>query len=159
MRALIIADYNGDPANVNSVFLFGHVPVLQSGFIDYDTHGARPMPADPYYGDGGLRWRHRHWHRGYGYRDYGYGYRGHRYGYRGYGYGARFGYRTGWRARHMVGPGGIWRGSRFAHVPRARFDMPHRMRMMNMPMRHMGPGVVHPPRHMGPMGGPKRMMP
>jgi hypothetical protein len=51
VRSLIVADYNADPANVSAVFLFGHIPVLQSGFIDYDTHGARPMPADPYYGE------------------------------------------------------------------------------------------------------------
>src|SRR5207253_9321429 len=27
------------------------VPILQSGFINYDGHGPRPMPADGYYGD------------------------------------------------------------------------------------------------------------
>ena len=58
-----------------------------------------------YYGGGG--WHRRHWHRGYGYRDYGYGHRAHRYGYRSYGYRERFGYRSGWRARQMVGAGGI----------------------------------------------------
>jgi hypothetical protein len=51
VRSLIISDYNADPANVSAVFLFGHVPILQSGFMDYDTHGARPMPTDCYYGD------------------------------------------------------------------------------------------------------------
>jgi len=51
VRSLIIADYNADSANVSAVFLFGHIPVLQSGFIDYDTHGARAMPTDCYYGD------------------------------------------------------------------------------------------------------------
>lgn len=56
VRSLIIADYNADPANVQAVFLFGPVPVLQSGFIDYDTHGARPMPADPYYGEMNNDW-------------------------------------------------------------------------------------------------------
>src|SRR6185436_3494357 len=40
-----------DPANVQAVFLFGHVPVLQSGNLNYDGHLARPMPADAYYGD------------------------------------------------------------------------------------------------------------
>ncbi len=50
-RSLILADYNADPANVSAVFLFGHVPILQSGFINYDGHGPRPMPADGYYGD------------------------------------------------------------------------------------------------------------
>jgi len=51
VRSLIIADYNSDPGNVNTVFLFGHVPTLRTGTLDYDAHGARPMPADGYYGD------------------------------------------------------------------------------------------------------------
>src|SRR5207237_540635 len=51
VRALIINDYNADPANLQTVFLFGHVPVFRSGLLNYDTHGARPMPADSYYGD------------------------------------------------------------------------------------------------------------
>jgi hypothetical protein len=50
-RALIIADYNANPGSVNAVFLFGHVPILQSGMVNYDGHGARPMPADGFYGD------------------------------------------------------------------------------------------------------------
>jgi hypothetical protein len=51
VRALIQADYQTDPTNVNTVFLLGHVPILQSGYLNYDGHGARPMPADAYYGD------------------------------------------------------------------------------------------------------------
>lgn len=51
VRDLIINDYNNDPVNVNAVFLFGHVPVLHSGNLDYDGHLARPMPADAFYGD------------------------------------------------------------------------------------------------------------
>jgi hypothetical protein len=51
VRNLIITDYNNDPAQVNTVFLFGHVPILHSGNLDYDGHLARPMPADAYYGD------------------------------------------------------------------------------------------------------------
>ena len=51
VRSLIISDYNSDPANVNAVFLFGHVPTLQSGTLNYDGHLARPMPADCYYAD------------------------------------------------------------------------------------------------------------
>src|SRR5204862_3692326 len=51
VRNLIISDYYADPANVRAVFLFGHVPILQSGNLNYDTHQARPMPADSYYGD------------------------------------------------------------------------------------------------------------
>jgi hypothetical protein len=51
VKALIVSDYNADSANVQAVFLFGHIPILQSGFLDYDTHGARPMAADGYYAD------------------------------------------------------------------------------------------------------------
>src|SRR5205807_2135452 len=46
VRSLIINDFNADPANVQAVFLLGHVPILRSGVLDYDAHGARPMPAD-----------------------------------------------------------------------------------------------------------------
>ncbi len=56
VRNLIIADFNADPTKVNTVFLFGHVPVLHSGNLNYDTHGARPMPADAYYGDVNGNW-------------------------------------------------------------------------------------------------------
>jgi len=51
VKSLIVNDYNADPANVQAVFLFGHVPILQSGFLNYDGHVARPMPADCYYAD------------------------------------------------------------------------------------------------------------
>src|SRR6266850_1008545 len=51
VRTIITNDYYADPANVNALFLFGHVPVLQSGNLNYDSHGARPFPADAYYGD------------------------------------------------------------------------------------------------------------
>jgi len=50
-KSLIVSDYNADPANVKTVFLFGRVPVLHSGNLNYDGHMARPMPADAYYGD------------------------------------------------------------------------------------------------------------
>ena len=56
VRNLIIADYNADPAKVNTVFLFGHVPVLHSGNLNYDGHLARAMPADAYYGDVNGNW-------------------------------------------------------------------------------------------------------
>ena len=56
VRGLIATDYHADPANVNSVFLFGHVPILQSGNLNYDGHQARPMPADAYYGDVDGNW-------------------------------------------------------------------------------------------------------
>lgn len=51
VKTLIVADYNADPANVHAVFLFGHVPVLHSGNLNYDGHLTRPMPSDAYYGD------------------------------------------------------------------------------------------------------------
>ncbi|MCL4176665.1 MAG: fibronectin type III domain-containing protein [Verrucomicrobia bacterium] len=56
VRNLIIADYSADSTKVNTVFLFGHVPVLHSGNLNYDTHGSRPMPADAYYGDVNGNW-------------------------------------------------------------------------------------------------------
>jgi len=55
-RSLVIADYNANPGTVNGVFLFGHVPILQSGMVNYDGHGARPMPADGYYADMDGNW-------------------------------------------------------------------------------------------------------
>jgi len=56
VRNLIIADYNADPANVRAVFLFGHVPIKRCGTLEYDGHGARPMPADAFYGDVNGNW-------------------------------------------------------------------------------------------------------
>jgi len=56
VRNQIITDYNADPANVNTVFLFGHVPTLQSGQLNYDGHLVRAMPADSYYGDVNGNW-------------------------------------------------------------------------------------------------------
>jgi hypothetical protein len=56
VHARIVGDYLTDPTNVNTVFLLGHVPILQSGYLNYDGHGARPMPADAYYGDVNSDW-------------------------------------------------------------------------------------------------------
>ena len=56
VRASIMSDYNADPGKVNTVFLLGHVPILQSGYINYDGHGSRPMPADAYYGEMNNDW-------------------------------------------------------------------------------------------------------
>ena len=51
IKGLITADYNGDPTNVNTVFIFGYVPVPYSGDISPDEHpdhvGA--WPADVFY--------------------------------------------------------------------------------------------------------------
>lgn len=51
VRAMIRNEWNADRANVRAVILFGHVPVPKSGRANVDGHGARPMPADVYYGE------------------------------------------------------------------------------------------------------------
>ncbi len=57
VRSVITNDYYADPANVKTVFLFGHVPILQSGpSLNYDGHEARAMPADSFYGDVNNDW-------------------------------------------------------------------------------------------------------
>jgi hypothetical protein len=53
VKAVIKSVYDADPANVKSVFLFGHIPVPYSGQLNPDGHpdhiGA--WPADAFYGD------------------------------------------------------------------------------------------------------------
>lgn len=59
VKALIKADYDADPANVRSVFLFGHVPVAYSGDIVPDGHNPDhrgAWPADVYYADVDYTW-------------------------------------------------------------------------------------------------------
>lgn len=56
IKNLIVAAYQADPINVKAVFLFGHVPIRRSGTLEYDGHGARPMPADSFYGDVNGNW-------------------------------------------------------------------------------------------------------
>lgn len=59
VKALIKADYAADPANVRSVFLFGHVPVPYSGDIVPDGHSPNhrgAWPADVYYADANTDW-------------------------------------------------------------------------------------------------------
>ena len=54
VKALIQSDYGADPANVRSVFLFGHVPVPYAGNIYPDGHSPDHQgawPSDGYYGD------------------------------------------------------------------------------------------------------------
>jgi len=51
VRSLITNDYYADPQDVDAVFLFGHVPILESGYMNYDGHYTRAMPADTYYGE------------------------------------------------------------------------------------------------------------
>jgi hypothetical protein len=62
VKSYIQSQYNSDPANVNTVLLFGHVPVPYSGNIAPDEHipahkGA--WPADVYYGDMDGTWTDR----------------------------------------------------------------------------------------------------
>lgn len=58
VKNLIRADYNGDRANVNTVFLFGHVPVPYSGLLNPDGHPEHlgAWPADVYYGEMDGQW-------------------------------------------------------------------------------------------------------
>ena len=51
VRSLITNDYYADPQDVDAVFLLGHVPILESGYLNYDGHYWRDMPADTYYGE------------------------------------------------------------------------------------------------------------
>jgi hypothetical protein len=53
VKSVIRDFYNSDPENVNSVFLFGHIPVPYSGIKAYDGHTVEhdgAWPADMYYG-------------------------------------------------------------------------------------------------------------
>jgi hypothetical protein len=54
IKDLIKAQYNADPQNVKSVFLFGHVPVPYSGNMVPDGHAPEhygAWPCDAFYGD------------------------------------------------------------------------------------------------------------
>lgn len=51
VRNQIRGEWEADRANVRAVFLFGRVPVPKAGRINPDGHGARPYPADVYYGE------------------------------------------------------------------------------------------------------------
>lgn len=51
VRAQIYDAHRSGSTGLDTVFLLGHVPVLQSGSLDWDTHGERPTPADAFYGD------------------------------------------------------------------------------------------------------------
>ncbi|MEY4940785.1 MAG: hypothetical protein RIQ93_2520 [Verrucomicrobiota bacterium] len=56
IRRTIQGEYLADPANVEAVFLFGHIPVVRSGNSNVDGHQARPLPADVYYGEMNGNW-------------------------------------------------------------------------------------------------------
>lgn len=51
VRDVIRGAYNEDRANTRAVFLLGHIPVPRAGNLNVDGHGARPLPADSFYGD------------------------------------------------------------------------------------------------------------
>jgi hypothetical protein len=57
VKDLILSDYDADPVHLQALFLFGHVPVLMSGQLDYDSHGERALPADGFYGTMTGNWR------------------------------------------------------------------------------------------------------
>jgi hypothetical protein len=56
VREDIMGYYQADTTNVDAVFLFGHVPILESGYLDYDGHYTRAMPADAFYGEMNNDW-------------------------------------------------------------------------------------------------------
>ena len=56
VRSLITNDYYADPVDVEAVFLFGHVPILESGYLNYDGHYTRAMPAATYDGEMNDAW-------------------------------------------------------------------------------------------------------
>lgn len=56
IRNLIHADYTNDPDNVNTIFLFGRLPVAKSGPISPDGHADHRVcyATDSFYGDMGI---------------------------------------------------------------------------------------------------------
>ena len=56
VQALVATDYAADPANVKSLFIFGHVPIPKSGWLIPDGHFYRPFPTDFYYSVIGGNW-------------------------------------------------------------------------------------------------------
>lgn len=51
VKSLIVADYNADPNNVESVLLFGDVPTVDGGGWAPDGHSRSSLETDMYYGD------------------------------------------------------------------------------------------------------------
>ncbi|WP_177204550.1 T9SS type A sorting domain-containing protein [Hymenobacter arizonensis] len=62
VRALIQADYQADPLQVQAVFILGHVAVPYSGALNPDAHSDHygAWPADVYYGDMTSTWTDAH---------------------------------------------------------------------------------------------------
>ncbi len=55
IKAIIQAAVTADPT-IKTLFLFGHIPVLRSGWFAPDGHASRAWPADVYYGDFTGKW-------------------------------------------------------------------------------------------------------
>jgi hypothetical protein len=53
VKAVVLNEYNADPAHLKALFLIGHIPVPYSGLINPDMHPGHigAWPADLYYGD------------------------------------------------------------------------------------------------------------
>jgi len=56
VKAQIRAAWEADRVGTQAAVLFGHIPVVRSGNFNVDGHGARPMPADTFYGDMDGEW-------------------------------------------------------------------------------------------------------
>lgn len=56
VKATIRAEYVADPERTRALFLLGRIPVVRSGNLNVDGHGARPMPTDAFYGDIDGQW-------------------------------------------------------------------------------------------------------
>jgi len=51
LKAWILAKYNEDPTNTKTLFLFGHLPIVKSGYANADGHGYHPHSTDLFYGE------------------------------------------------------------------------------------------------------------
>ena len=51
LKAWILAKYNEDTVNTKALFLFGHLPIVKSGYINADGHGYQPHATDLFYGE------------------------------------------------------------------------------------------------------------
>lgn len=56
LRAAVSNAWAASNGNLKSLYLFGHLPVVKSGFINPDGHGSRPHAADGYYADADGEW-------------------------------------------------------------------------------------------------------
>lgn len=56
IRAGIKRAYDAESGRVAAVLLLGRIPIVRSGNLNADGHGARPFPADVFYGDVDGNW-------------------------------------------------------------------------------------------------------